>query len=180
MQQQTGGGNNGIEADNNPDDYLALPYTDPVFSNITLIGDPNSAETNFGVLLRRGSAGEMHNVAIEGFASACLAIRDPETYDNFTSGNAKLAHARFVCDPAFENSATQVPFDAGSDNQVITDLKLKDAHSATAPDFRLGAGSSLATGGVIPSGAFFTPATYIGAFDGTTDWTAGWTSFPVN
>jgi hypothetical protein len=31
-----------------------------------------------------------------------------------------------------------------------------------------------------PTGSFFTAATYIGAFDGTTDWTAGWTEYPAN
>jgi hypothetical protein len=151
-----------------------------VFSNITLLGDSTSAETNFGVLLRRGTAGELHNIAIAGFASACLAIRDQETYDNFSSGNAALAHARFVCDPAFETAAEEVPFDAGSDNQVISDLGLKDPWSTTQPDFRLDTGSPLSSGGVAPSGSFFTPVTYIGAFDGTTDWTTGWTSFAAN
>lgn len=44
------------------------------------------------------------------------------------------------------------------------------------PTFTLGNGGSLATGGVVPTGTFWSPATFIGAF-GSENWTATWTNF---
>ena len=51
-----------------------------------------------------------------------------------------------------------------------------------APDFRLSASSPAFTGAATPpsDGFFDTTATYVGAFDDTDDWTAGWSSFPQN
>jgi hypothetical protein len=51
--------------------------------------------------------------------------------------------------------------------------------SAGTPTFTLGNGGSLATGGVVPTGSFWSPATFIGAF-GSENWTATWSNFSPN
>ena len=70
-------------------------------------------------------------------------------------------------------------FANGPDNQTVTDLKLGSTDFAS-PDYKPASGSPLLTGGGAPTDSFFTPTTFVGAMDGTTDWTAGWTSHALN
>lgn len=178
VQQWGGGGNNGMEADNNPDVHTADPGTTPTFSNITLVGDPEVAESNFGMLWRRGFSPMAYSVAMDGFSTACLSVRDEATYAGFTSGDAGVWGSALACEVPFEtgdDADASTEEAVWGDNAVVGDLKLKDAWNSSAPDFRLGAGSPLASGGVTPSDSFFEQVSYIGAFDATTDWTLGWT-----
>jgi hypothetical protein len=183
VQQGWGGGNNGIEADNNPDDHAAEPDTTPWVSNVTLIGLSDLEESNFGALFRRGFHPTMANVAIDGFSDACLAIRDQTTYDGFADGTASLTHSVIACDNSYEESDEETEdgteegvFEAeGSGNSIVSDLGLKDAFDVDAPDFRYDSDSPLASGGEVPADSWFEDVSYVGAFDGTTDWTAGWT-----
>ena len=178
VQQSGGTGNNGMEADNNPDVHTAEPGTTPTFANLTLIGDPTVEESNFGLLWRRGFSPMAYSVAADGFSSACLSVRDAATYDYFASGDAGVWGSAVACDVPFEtgdDSDASTEEAVWGDNAVVSDLKLKDAWNTTKPDFRLDSGSPLATGGATPSDSFFEQVDYIGAFDGTTDWTAGWT-----
>lgn len=178
VQQWGGGGNNGMEADNNPDVHTAEPGTTPTFSNITLIGDPEVAESNFGMLWRRGFSPMAYSVAMDGFSTACLSVRDEATYAGFSSGDSGVWGSALACEVPFEtgdDADASTEEAVWGDNAVVGDLKLKDAWNASAPDFRLGAGSPLASGGVTPSDSFFEQVSYIGAFDATTDWTSGWT-----
>jgi hypothetical protein len=186
VQQSAGIGNNGIEADGNPDVHTATPSTSPMVSNVTLIGDPDLEEANFGMLWRRGFGPTMANIAIDGFSNACWAIRDAATYANIAAG-ASLSNSVIACDKSYEEedpddvSQEDVIFeDAAASNRVVADLMLKDAWNASAPDFRPNSGSPLLTGGAAPPDAFFEATTYVGAFDGTTDWTAGWTHHDPN
>jgi hypothetical protein len=69
-------------------------------------------------------------------------------------------------------------FAAQSGNRILNSaatLGLSANVFASRPTFVRGTGV-LTTGGTVPTGAFFTAATHIGAF-GTTDWTAGWSNF---
>lgn len=187
VQQAWGTGNNGFEGDNNPDVHTAEPGTTPTISNVTLIGEDDVAESNFGMLLRRGIHADISNVAVDGFSTGCLALRDQATYDGYTSGTAAMNHAVFACNVPFEESADETEtgteegvFGAGTGNQLVADLGLKDPFNVAAPDFRLDAGSPLSTGGQVPGDSFFESVPYIGAFDASTDWTAGWTHHDAN
>ena len=180
VQQGLATGNNGIEADNNPDDYAAEPLTAPVVSNFTLIGQSTVKEDNFGILLRRGILPELHNVAVMDFSTGCLAIRDAETINGFTTGASAIAHSVFACSSPYEDGDEEPIFTAGSGNSVVGDLGLVDPTNFGAPDFRLESGSVLASGGVPPSDSFFDQVSYIGAFDASNDWTSGWTHHDTN
>ena len=74
-------GDNGFEWDNNEDDNIALPMSNPTVSNITLIG----TGTADGMRLRRGTAGTISNVIIRNFDQG-IDMRDAITVNNAMSG----------------------------------------------------------------------------------------------
>lgn len=175
IQQAEDEGNNGVESDDHASAYTATPTTSPTVSNVTIVGSEDiTAQSNFGLLLRRGTGGHYHNVAVTGFNAACLAMRDQDTYDRYADGTGELTHVRLACDTAWETGTEQAVFDAGADNALVGDLGLKDA-SFDHPDLRPDSGSPLLGAGEAPSDSWFEAADYIGAF-GDEDWTAGWTT----
>jgi hypothetical protein len=187
VQQGSDAGNMGLETDNNEEYHTASPISSPIISNLTVIGSPAIAEDNFGVLLRRGSSPAMSNVAVAGFSSGCLAIRDQATFDAFGAGQSSLERTVLACENPFEESDDETEtgteddvFAAGEGNVTTADLGLVDPFSLDAPDFRPASGSPLLGAGQAPSDPFFEAVDYIGAFDEGTDWTAGWTTRSVN
>ena len=183
--QDTVAGNNGIEADNHESAFASEPVSNPTLSNLTLVGEPTIAASNYGTMLRRGTSGHLTNVAITGFSKACLSIRDQQTYDNFATTSA-IDHTMMACAKPYEESADEMEsmqeedvFEAELTNAIEDDLMLTSV-AVTGPDLRPKSGSPLLGAGQSPSGAWWDAATYVGAFDATTDWTAGWTSFPSN
>ncbi len=187
VQQWGGTGNNGMEADNNPDVHTAVPGTTPTMANVTFIGDSALEESNFALLLRRGFAPTLSNIAMTGFSTACLSVRDQATYDYYTDGTTSITNSVIACDtPYEEGKETETGTEegifetAGGNNRVVDDLMLADAWNTAAPDFAPSSGSPLLTGGAAPADAFFEAAAYVGALDGTTDWTAGWTRHDAN
>ena len=67
-------------------------------------------------------------------------------------------------------------------NRLLADVSTTNINLGNVltgrPTLTLPAGSALLTGAVaVPANAGLTQTTYIGAFDGTTDWTAGWSNF---
>jgi hypothetical protein len=187
VQQGSDAGNMGMETDNNEENHTASPISSPTVSNLTLIGSPAVAEDNFGVLLRRGSSPAMSNVAVDGFSSGCLAIRDQATFDAFAAGQSSLDRVVLACENSFEESPDETEtgteedvFAAGEGNLTTDDLGLVNPFDLAAPDFRPAAGSPLLGAGQAPSDPFFESVDYIGAFDESNDWTAGWTTRSVN
>lgn len=59
----------GIEADGNPDNNLATPFTNPVLTNVTLIGRGATftGTQREGIYLRRGVKGTINNVYVKGY-----------------------------------------------------------------------------------------------------------------
>jgi len=86
VQQEPLRGDKGIEADNSEFNFAAPFRSNPIFTNITLVGtNPPSAgagSTNIGVHWRRGTAGTMVNSIIMGFRGPGLQLQDPETFAN--------------------------------------------------------------------------------------------------
>lgn len=88
--------------------------------------------------------------------------------------------------PTAFSIGTQTPTDwfstATFSNQLLasaatTNINLGNVITGR-PVLTLPAGSALLTGAVVvPANAGLTQTTYIGAFDGTTDWTVGWSNF---
>jgi len=84
--QFPGRGDKGIEADNSEFNFAAVPYSNPVVSNLTLIGtNPPTGglgSTNIGIHFRRGTAGMVLNTIVYGFRGPGLQLSDNETFAN--------------------------------------------------------------------------------------------------
>jgi hypothetical protein len=176
-----------METDNNEENHAATPASSPTIANLTLVGSAGIAEDNFGLLLRRGSQPEIYGLAATGFSLGCLAIRDQTTFDAFANSDAMITASALACTNPYEDSAEETEsgteegvFEGDPSNKLLADLGLSDPTSATAPDLRPAGGSALLGAGATPSDGFFTATTYIGAFDQSEDWTAGWTTYAAN
>jgi hypothetical protein len=209
-QQYSDDGDQGIEADNNGDANAATPRSNPQLSNLTLVGSPDSSDSDIGILLREGTGAAIHSAVVVGFNDACLDIDHPETWDN---GQPTIAHSVINCEKAYkyedwdcdEEEAAEcaeagvVAGDPREPWQVETwftgatgnvkvdwpesgdrNLVLTDAFNETTPNFAPKAGGEAVSGGSIPSDSFFTDVSFRGAVDPANDWTAGWTTSAKN
>ncbi len=180
-------GDNGIEADNNGEDNSASPRSNPVLSNVTLIGQPDSDLSDIGVLLREGTAGEIHNAVITGWNDTCFDIDQLETFSNAKSGDLAVANSLLDCASPFgdgedaeedfegDDAMSIEDFYNGGEGNTTGDPKLTNVDTA-APDFRPSSGSPAASGAVVPADGFFDQVDYKGAVDPSQDWTEGWTT----
>jgi len=188
-QQHDDAGERGIEADNNEDNNALTPVSDPVISNVTLIGGAVSGDA---IKLRRGTKATLQNLVVTGFQKSCVDIDDALTFDNLNAGGITIENAIFDCDsvakaktddPATaENEADPVDLAvvlAGVASIDTGNVGIVDASNVLAPNFNLTADSPARAGGVKPGNAFFDDVSFRGAV-GDDDWTAGWTAFPAN
>jgi hypothetical protein len=190
--QKYDGSNQGIEADNNGNALDALPRSNPLIYNMTIIGSDASPalQTQKGMHLRRGTAGRLWNVIvaheadfpvdIDGAATvaqtpANLTIRNSIFFDN---GNQTL------WDDATDNDGGFIEgdyFRSAEYENLEEDPLITSGLNQVAPSFKPGTGSpalNAANAATPPNDGFFdTSATFIGGV-GDTDWTTGWTEFP--
>jgi len=163
VQQGTGGGDRGFEADNNGDDNTLTPYSNPTICNVTLIGADDGDGDNTGMRLREGTKGIIHNAIVTGFPKNGVRVSDSVTTTNMNNTDLVLANSIVFnngtdwkdCDP-FMNDATNAGTTAtlsGGFIGTVTD----NAIDPTTLD------------------AWFSSAVYIGAVSSGTNWTAGWT-----
>jgi hypothetical protein len=189
-QQRGDDTDNGIEADNSGDNNDLLPRSAPTLYNLTLVGDPGQdfgPESTDGMRLREGTAGIIRNSIVIGFKSEGVDVRNTATENQIPLGTLQVTHTI-----AFDNrarsgsSSTQARNPAaaplwdppGNANSTANPV-LTDPYNVLAPDFRPLPGSPALTlpAAPVPADGFFLPAPYRGAFDGVTNWMAGWTSF---
>ncbi len=169
----------GSENDNLSSDNTATPVSAPVLSNITLIGRPLQSSTNNGIVIRRGSALELHNAIVTGFGTSCLSVRDAATAPIIKNSIFDCATTFEGPDTAFEDAV----FNAASAGNSTADADLTQTSLTLGsdPDFRPNSGSPAASGAVQPSATWFDAVTHKGAFaEGGTDWTDGWTDFSAD
>lgn len=83
--EQLTNGDRGIEADNNSDNNVLMPYSDPILSNITLIGF-NDDNNNIGIVLREGTRGKIYGVDIRNFPKYAIEVKGNESIDNMNNG----------------------------------------------------------------------------------------------
>jgi hypothetical protein len=188
---------NGFESDNHGTaaSYTAAPRTMPTMYNVTVLGNETyTVGPSFAAVLRRGTGGHYYNHVFMNFPNG-IELRDQATADQVTAGDLFIKSSIF-----FNNSVTtgggnwppaqamgdidemMIFTDATWDNQEVDPGIPAAAFDVNAPVFKLAAGAAALTGGATPpnDGFFDVNATYIGAFDDTTDWTAGWTAYPQN
>jgi hypothetical protein len=190
QQYEDGFGDNGIEADNNGEDNSAAPRSGPTLSNLTLIGSPESAASDIGMLLREGTGAKIYNAVVMGWGDACIDIDHEETFANAMSGDdlsgeLVVSSSMFGCETNFDEEEE----DAFSISSFINDMntgnraedpELVSPFDTAAPDFRPASGSPAASGAHVPEDSFFEDVGFIGGIDPEDDWTAGWTTAARN
>lgn len=202
IQQKSGLGDRGIEADNNNSNNDATPRSAPEVWNMTMIGgDSPAAKKQGGLHLRRGTAAKISNSIIAYFNQYPIDVDGAASVAQWNAGALSIKNTYFLKStaaalwiPDFDKSlvngvltendcVTGVCFDeqatltADATIKLDMDPALTDAKNLTAPNWKPTAGSPVLTGCGTPGAGFDTTATYCGAI-GSTDWTAGWTAYP--
>ena len=195
---------NGIEADNNEFNNNLLPRSNPLIYNITLCGDPDTAEGGEGpraANLRRGTAFTIRNFLVTGFKSTGFQI---ETANTATTSQIENGTSQMGAGVAWgvRNATTGVA-GANMHSSVVTYINSGRFPSirTTATDAEVGisaatcsnhenpnfqpSGVATLAGGQLapiqpPNDGFFEPVTFIGAVPPAPqdNWMSGWTSFP--
>ncbi|MCS6797773.1 MAG: hypothetical protein NZ898_04455 [Myxococcota bacterium] len=185
VQQHSGAGNSGVEADNLNMADDAMPRSEPRIWNVTLLGVRDPGEAGAGIRLRRGTAGHLHNVVVSGFTHSCVRVESMASDAAITAGTLEVRNGILHnCGPdpgtTFLAGAA-ARFMTGYDLRTGVDPRLRDAWNPTRPDFRPMSDSPVTMDAATPpSGGFFDmSATYLGAVAPTgTPWYEGWTAFP--
>ena len=184
---EDGKANRGIEADSNGT-ASAEPVSNPMLSNVTIqpgADISNGEDFGEGILLRKATAGALHNVLVQGrsrtkvdgtASGECLELTDT-TGDNVTAGDLVMTHSVIDCEEPFKggpsDSLTTEDWFLGEETNAVAQVSLTAAGLPTeGEDNLLGAGKDMSA-----EDNFFDATDYIGAF-GTEDWTAGWTFKP--
>ena len=188
---------NGFESDNDGDGSTNTPFTKPVFSNVTLIGpfygkvfDMTQAEVEAktadaangakggkyqaAMHLRRNSSLDVYNSVFTGWPYGLRAT------DKKGQANDGIAIENVIFAGMWKNfyedeKVSENFFNRAGNNTVLENTRqiiAKDGdYSSVVADAVKGADfSKLAD-------SFFEKVTYKGAFDGTNDWTEGWTNW---
>lgn len=166
----------GIESDNGPTVFDALPRTRPTIINATFDGAGFGFD---GARIRRGSAYVLQNVVFVNYTGSCLNFNDAATYNATRTNGAfngviSISGAYFGCTKQFDDQAAD-PFllstfvNGQADNVTGVATGLFNSDGRTLP-----VNSPLRTATQTSSDLFFERYGAKGAFvDG--DWTQGWT-----
>ncbi|WDF67843.1 hypothetical protein PQ465_16265 [Sphingobacterium oryzagri] len=147
--EATSKGNRGIEADNNANNHLANPISNPTIKNMTLIGRGDTGSEKQAIKLRVGTKGSFDNLVLSNWGVG-FDVEHNEGIGYVVDGSLKATNVRF-------------------DNVVV-----KSKGTRTVP-----AGSAQGTiGEVADVSRVFTEkadATGAGAGTATPEWAKGWT-----
>jgi len=198
-QQKGDDADQGFEGDNNAENNDLLPRAHPVVYNFTLIGAPgfeDGDESDLGMLLREGTAGEFKNGIVTGFKEVGIEIDHRATFTQAAAGELVLesliVHGNGQNFSTDENESPPPPFTTFqfatqfSKNISQVNPQLNDHLDLLNPDFRPSPTSPAVTGEVpvapLPTNdpGFWEPAPYIGAMGPDVDWTDGWTTHAQN
>jgi len=193
---------NGIEADNNEFNNNLLPRSNPQIYNITLCGDPDTAEGTEAVRaanLRRGTAFTIRNFLVTGFKTTGFQISDTATSAQVDNGTSQMGAGvawgvrnatTGVAGAAMHASVTTYITSGRFPNIRINPTDAEVGLSATScsnhenPNFQPSGVATLAGGQITPiqppNDGFFETVTFIGAVapSPADNWMSGWTSFP--
>lgn len=173
------GANRAIESDNDGSFPENEPRTNPVISNMTIIGNNHNSENDSeGVYLREGSGAQIYNMVITGPESMgeCLEVENSnETQSNLSNGNISIFHSVMAC-----RNGENFKFSSGAVDLENWFLNEQTGNSV-ADDAMLGTdGVPLEISPLLGTGLdassqddFFSPTDYIGAL-GASDWRQGW------
>ena len=190
-------GSNGFESDNDGSGTYNAPFTQPIFSNVTVVGPvtdaANTINSNYkrGAHIRRNSRCSIYNSVIMGYPTGLLL--DGAASQTAASGDTlQIRNTTFVTtDPTktltVETGGTYnvaswyntASYSNQTANTIASQL-LSNPQNLDFPDFRPLTGSPLLSGADFNNSRldanFFQATTYRGAF-GSADWTAGWANW---
>ena len=194
IQQLTGYGNYGIEADNNRTNHDLMPRSAPVLYNVTLVGrNPDTTPSegaSRGIVFREGTGATLANAIVMNFTSAGLIVDKASTAAQWTAGTLTVKNSIFWSNPnvGWQNFML-MPDNMFDEAMALSDTMLANrqvdpqlsAPTSATPNWKPQAGSPALSGAATPpnDGFFDTSATFVGAV-GADDWTAGWTVMPAN
>jgi len=175
VKQSPGVGDRGIEADNNEKNHDSLPRAHPILSNFTIIGRNDTGATE-GILLRRGTAGNIWNSVVTG-SPVCVRIDSASTYAN--AGSPGSLTGELTMRNSFVQCASNFK-DGDGHTFAVSDWFLSQPENKAEDPLLDGylpkTGSPLTLGGAAVGDAFFDVVDYAGAFkDAGHDWTKEWT-----
>ncbi len=164
-------GDRGFEGDNLKADNAASPKSSPILANVTLIGAGDA--DNYGMKLRRGTAGIFKNIIIAGgFDKRSIDIENSETLRNLVAGTLEIDYA--YINNQVSDMTIHYTTDEG-DAVDITGYEIENSENVFLQNLT----SNVNTGTTFNGGFdmstednFFTATNYIGAGD---DWTLNWT-----
>ena len=175
----------GFEFDNFEENDDRLPRSNPVISNFTLMGVPTgsgSDDSDQGMLIREGTAGQLYNGIVFDMGDNCLDVDDDSTFARLSgtgaAGDELLDMQSVVLDCA-------VNFDESASDPVdLSDWFLSRPNNAVIENSMAGVlpgPTELAVTAYDINGqdSWFDDVDYIGAFSGSeteaSNWAAGWT-----
>jgi PKD repeat protein len=197
-------GSNGFESDNNAGGTPLSPRTRPVFSNVSVFGPYcfNSTINSLyrrGAHLRRDTECSIFNSVFAGYPVGLL-IESSNTQANATGDSLRIRNTVFAemadtlaatssANPNNTNGSFNIGnpststgwfYTAGFNNSnpaTVASLMINNLN-LTTPNLTLAAGSPLLSGATFTdsyvNNSWFTNVSYVGAFDGTNDWTDCW------
>jgi PKD repeat protein len=186
-------GSNGVETDNDATGTTNGPLTKGIFSNMTLVGPMQNSTTTFNsnykraLHIRRSSSFCTYNSIFTGWPVG-LKIDGQTTANNATNGSLQFKN-NIIAGSTQPLDSTGLTFGmanwfAANGNSVlptVSNVMMQNTANYQNPSYLLNAGSPALSGASFTApnlqGNFFTPTTYVGAFDGTNDWTDCWANF---
>lgn len=181
LHQHDDNGDNGIEADNNAENNEAAPRSNPILSNVTLIGSPDSERSDIGILLREGTAADLSNFLVLGFNEFCLSVNNAATIAQVEDGGIALTNSVLSCATNFDD-AEGLDLEAwflGQEGNAVDGADLTDAYTLENPNYIPTSTGDATALDASTLGEDFDATDFIGAV-GAEDWTAGWTTHELN
>jgi len=160
-------GDNGFESSNLKSPMNAQPRSNPIISNVTLVG---GAKSGFGLMMKEGTGGQLSNLIVTGYQKGCLKLSGAETFNAkaLALSNVVMSCAKNFDDLAADPFKTSEWFAAQAGNKLADPMLDGFVPKAGSPV--LGKGSS-------PEDLFFDDVNFIGAIGSSReDWTTGWTN----
>lgn len=156
-------GDRGIEADNNEDNFLATPISNPTISNVTVITTDDGDGDNTAVRLRHGTKGKIYNMIIANAPKNGLEVSD----SSITYMGSDLIVANSIVYGSGANNAGGVDFKNAAAFQNGFD------NSSTNPNVLVGYVGVATTNAIDPStiDVWFDANNYVGAVPADNNWT---------
>ena len=167
--------NRGIEGDNQSGNFTALPVSNPIIANMTIIGNSfDGDDDSEGILLRAGTNAKLANFVVTGPSGMgeCLEFDSNETKALAAAGSLTMTNSVIACAEPFKG-------DLGN-GTTTQQWFLGQAGNSTASGMAAVVNGIYTIDATTPKNmtsvdSFFDNVDFIGAVKAGNDWTAGWT-----